>query len=77
MVATANRMVGDIGGTNTRLALFDAHAKQLRFQRNYRNRDYSSLADISLPGCTTSVANPRKKRALQWQRRPSMTRYNY
>ena len=48
MVATANRMVGDIGGTNTRLALFDAHAKQLRFQRNYRNRDYSSLADIIL-----------------------------
>lgn len=48
MVATANRMVGDIGGTNTRLALFDAHAKQLRFQRNYRNRDYGSLADIIL-----------------------------
>ena len=48
MVATADRMVGDIGGTNTRLALFDAHAKQLRFQRNYRNRDYGSLADIIL-----------------------------
>ena len=46
MAATATRMVGDIGGTNTRLALFDAQANQLRFQCNYRNRDYDSLADI-------------------------------
>ncbi|MDG2412345.1 MAG: glucokinase [Halioglobus sp.] len=46
MATTANRMVGDIGGTNTRLALFDAQTKQLCFQCNYRNRDYDSLADI-------------------------------
>lgn len=46
MATTANRMVGDIGGTNTRLALFDAQTNQLCFQYNYRNRDHDSLADI-------------------------------
>lgn len=46
MAAATNRMVGDIGGTNTRLALYDANTKALRAQCNYRNRDYGNLADI-------------------------------
>ena len=43
---SANRVVADIGGTNTRLALFDPVANELRSLCNYVNRDYSQPEDI-------------------------------
>jgi len=64
MAATATRMVGDIGGTNTRLALFDAQANQLRFQCNYRNRDHGSLADIIHAWIQDLSGNPPEEACL-------------
>ena len=40
------RMVADIGGTNTRIALFDPEASKLRAVRTYINRDYLQLEDV-------------------------------
>jgi glucokinase len=40
------RLVADIGGTNTRLALFDTGTQSLRAMRQYTNRDHASLEDI-------------------------------
>ena len=40
------RLVADIGGTHTRLALFDPDLNDLRARRTYLNRDYGHLADI-------------------------------
>ena len=45
---SANRLVADIGGTNTRLALFDPLANELRSLSNYVNRDYGQPEDIIL-----------------------------
>jgi len=61
--------VGDIGGTNTRLALFDPGSGALSAVRNYLNRDYGSLEEIiaewlaelkdTAPGdCCLAVAAP-------------------
>jgi glucokinase len=42
----ANRLVADVGGTNSRLALFDPLANELRALRTYVNRDYGQFEDI-------------------------------
>lgn len=42
----STRLVADIGGTNTRLALFDRETKTLRALRRYVNREHASLEDI-------------------------------
>jgi glucokinase len=44
--SSANRLVADIGGTNTRLALYDPAADALRSLRTYINRDYAGLEDV-------------------------------
>jgi glucokinase len=41
-----NRLVGDIGGTNSRLALYDPNTNELRSLRTYINRDYAQFEDI-------------------------------
>jgi len=41
-----NRLVADVGGTNTRLALFDPAANAYRALTTYINRDYSRFEDI-------------------------------
>lgn len=40
------RLVADIGGTNTRLALFDPDRQALRARRRYTNEEHASLEDI-------------------------------
>ena len=40
------RLVADIGGTNSRLALYDPQADELRSLRTYRNREYGQFEDI-------------------------------
>lgn len=45
-LAAATRLVADIGGTNTRLALYDPACNELRALRRYLNRDYTHLEDI-------------------------------
>ena len=40
------RLVADVGGTNTRIALFDPLRTEFRALRNYTNRDFSQLEDI-------------------------------
>ncbi len=42
----ACRLVADIGGTNSRLALFDKQSCELRALRTYLNRDYAHIQDI-------------------------------
>ena len=42
----ACRLVADIGGTNSRLALFDTQSNELRALRTYLNRDYRQFQDI-------------------------------
>lgn len=42
----STRLVADIGGTNTRLALFDCDSKTLRALRQYVNREHTSLEEI-------------------------------
>ncbi len=44
--SNANRLVADMGGTNTRLALFDPLANELRSLSHYINRDYAQPEDI-------------------------------
>ncbi len=44
--SSANRLVADIGGTNTRLALFDPVANEFRWLSSYVNRDYGRPEDI-------------------------------
>lgn len=39
-------MVADVGGTNTRLALFDPSDGTLRAEHHYRNRDYDRFEDV-------------------------------
>ena len=46
MFATSPRLVADIGGTNTRIALFDPQANEFRALRQYINRQFSCLEDI-------------------------------
>ena len=40
------RMAADVGGTNTRIALFDSDTKELRALSTYTNRDYAHFADV-------------------------------
>ena len=44
--AHVTRLVADIGGTNSRLALFDAANGELRGQRNYINSEHEPFGDI-------------------------------
>jgi glucokinase len=44
--SNANRLVADMGGTNTRIALFDPLANELRSLSHYINRDYAQPEDI-------------------------------
>jgi glucokinase len=43
---SANRLVADMGGTNTRLGLFDPSTNELRALSHYVNRDYDQPEDI-------------------------------
>ena len=45
-MATNTRLVADVGGTNTRLALFDPSMATLRRLATYSNRDHASLEEI-------------------------------
>ena len=45
-MATNTRLVGDVGGTNTRLALFDPSTTTLRRLATYNNRDHAALEEI-------------------------------
>jgi glucokinase len=40
------RMVADVGGTNTRIALFDPAAGELRALTVFKNRDYQRFEDV-------------------------------
>jgi glucokinase len=42
----ATRLIADVGGTNTRLALFDEPTGEFRQVRNYTNGEYRSLAAV-------------------------------
>ncbi|MEP4486390.1 MAG: glucokinase [Halioglobus sp.] len=44
--STTHRLVADVGGTNTRIALFDGKLRELRAVANYNNNDYDSLEPI-------------------------------
>jgi len=44
--AVEYRLVADVGGTNTRLALFDPATEALRALHTYKNRDHTGLEDI-------------------------------
>lgn len=46
--SSATRLVADIGGTNSRLALYDPVTNQLRSLRTYINREYLHFEDIVL-----------------------------
>ena len=45
-MASLTRLVADVGGTNTRLALFDPVADELQAVSSYENRDYRRFEDI-------------------------------
>ena len=40
------RLVADVGGTNTRVALFDEQSRELRDNTSYTNRDYDSFEAV-------------------------------
>ena len=42
----ATRVVADVGGTSTRIALFDASEGTFRAERHYRNRDHRRFEDV-------------------------------
>lgn len=46
IVEDARRLVADVGGTNTRIALYDPTTGEYLGLAQYANRDYGSLADI-------------------------------
>tara|TARA_R110002049_G_scaffold23490_43_gene82804 strand:- start:6692 stop:7657 length:966 start_codon:yes stop_codon:yes gene_type:complete len=67
--STRTRLVADIGGTNSRLALYDPLADELRSLRTYRNRDFGQFEEIidawlgalsepRPPECCLAVAAP-------------------
>ena len=43
MLSTSPRLVADIGGTNTRIALFDPLLNDFRALHQYINREFSCL----------------------------------
>ena len=67
--APGTRLVADIGGTNSRLALFDGATQALRSQRNYQNSDFpdfeavvarwlDELAEPAPEQCCLAIAAP-------------------
>ncbi|MBT4523213.1 MAG: glucokinase, partial [Halieaceae bacterium] len=42
----SSRLVADIGGTNSRLALFDTESNEFRALGEYINSDFDSLEDV-------------------------------
>ncbi|MFU8765499.1 MAG: glucokinase [Haliea sp.] len=44
--ARSGRLVADVGGTNTRIALFDGSDRQLLALRRYRNQDFTGLEAV-------------------------------
>jgi glucokinase len=59
-VNRATRLVADVGGTNTRLALFDSQTQELRARRNYVNREHRQLEDI-IEAWLSELAEPLPK----------------
>ncbi|AUX43923.1 hypothetical protein SOCE26_053790 [Sorangium cellulosum] len=49
-------LVGDIGGTNTRLALYDASSDRPRSEAVFRSREHASFEEIALPFLVRSDA---------------------
>ena len=41
-----DRLVADIGGTNSRVALYEASSGELRAQHNFTNREFESFGDV-------------------------------
>lgn len=76
-------LVGDIGGTNTRLSLYDSAGKTCLRKANFKSAEHASLEDIALPFvqesglgppsvCVLGVAGPVRNGAanitnLPWQ----------
>lgn len=76
-------LVGDVGGTNTRLSLYAADGKTLLREARFKSADYVSLEDIVLPfvkesalgspsACVLGVAGPVRNGSvnttnLPWQ----------
>jgi glucokinase len=56
-------LVGDVGGTNARLALVDDEGR-IRNPRSFANRDYGSLADIVSEYLETTAGKRRPPRAV-------------
>jgi glucokinase len=54
------RMAADVGGTNTRIALFDTNTKELRALSTYKNRDYEHFADV-IAAWMDTLAEPHPK----------------
>ncbi len=44
--STRQRLVADVGGTNTRMALFDEQSRELQAAATYINRDYDSFEAV-------------------------------
>ncbi|MFN2168486.1 MAG: glucokinase, partial [Anaerolineae bacterium] len=42
----APRLVADVGGTNTRIAIYDPSCDGFRARADFRNRDFSGLAEV-------------------------------
>ena len=57
----ATRLVADVGGTNTRLALFDPLTRELRARRNYINRDHGTFEEI-IDAWLRELAEPPPKK---------------
>ncbi|MDZ4375776.1 MAG: glucokinase, partial [Phenylobacterium sp.] len=56
-------LVGDIGGTNARLALVDVEGR-IRSPRTFANRDYSSLTDVVAEYIEGAAGKKRPPRAV-------------
>jgi glucokinase len=52
-----NRMVADVGGTNTRIALYDHRANEFRALKTYLNRDYERFEQV-IQSWLTSLSEP-------------------
>lgn len=57
-----NRMVADVGGTNTRLALWDVNKNSLRARRDYLNADFANF-DAVIAAWMADLAEPPPTRA--------------
>jgi glucokinase len=58
MPSRANRLVADVGGTNSRLALFDPVANELRAVRTYVNREHGQFEAIMAAWLATLTEPP-------------------